>query len=134
MHRVRSCEVKKLHIVPGLFDEMSKAYASKKKPLQLLLCIYRVVAGLQITWDRTVYSLTCMYVDKSERLAFNEGILFIVFFSKIWTGDIWLMTDYIGAVQEFSSGLFTCLVSSGVPLWNVLIFTPFEFCFARAYI
>ena len=73
--------MKKLHIVPGLFDEISKAYASKKKPLQLLLCISHVVAGLQITWDRTVYSLTGMYVDKSERLAFNESILFIVFFS-----------------------------------------------------
>ena len=81
MHRVRSCEVKKLHIVLGLFDEISKAYAIKKKPLQLLLCLSRVVAGLQVTWDRTVYSLTGMYVDKSERLAFNESILFIVFFS-----------------------------------------------------
>ena len=48
-----------------------------------------------------------MPVEKREKLAFGQSILFIMLFSQIWAPDIWPMTNYVGAVKEFFSELLS---------------------------
>ena len=47
-------------------------------PLQLLLCISGQVAGPQVSLVIMVYSLSTMSVEESEKLAFDQRIVFTV--------------------------------------------------------
>ena len=49
--------------------------------LQLLPYPSGQVAGPQVSWDMTVYSLTDMPVEKSGKIAMGQSILFIVLVS-----------------------------------------------------
>ena len=50
-------------------------------PLELLWYTSGQVAGPQVTWGMTVYSLTDIRLEESKSLAFNPRIPFIVLFS-----------------------------------------------------
>ena len=70
-------------------------------PLQLLRCISSQVAGPQGSLVMMIHSLSGISVEESERLAFGQGIVFILLSCLIWARDIGAKIDYADVVQKF---------------------------------
>ena len=71
------------------------------------------MAGPQVSWDMTDYSLTNVPAEKSERLAFGQSIPFIGLSSRIWERDISPIIEDVDGIQRLHTELLSSWTDKG---------------------